>query len=197
MRRELTFAMTLLVSMPSSGFCADCAPGPDDPPSTGCLLELGDAPTRTGLIPGLSNGRLDPAALSKASGHGVESRTWSEPDPREPGIVLHHIAISGSLLDVLGTHVGSPPYGLTELSVRNPHVALPCGLRVGQPLKAFVTTLAIDLDPERWDPSREVHLAWAKFESYRDTCFASHANISLRLTPTREVREVRWEYFAD
>jgi hypothetical protein len=112
-------------------------------------------------------------------------------------MVLHHIAISGSLLDVLGTHVGSPPYGLTELSVRDPHVVLPCGLRVGQPLKAFVTTLAMDLDPERWDPSREVDLAWAKFESHEGTCFASHASISLRLTPTREVREVHWYYFAD
>jgi hypothetical protein len=110
---------------------------------------------------------------------------------------LHHIRISGSLIDVLGTHEGSPPYMLTELSVRDPGIVLPCGLRIGQPLKAFVTALSTNIDPERWDRSKDVRLDWSKFESRGRVCFASHANIFLRLTPTREVREVRWEYFAD
>lgn len=92
---------------------------------------------------------------------------------------------------------GEPPYELTGLSVRDPKVALPCGLRIGQPLKAFVKALSIKVDPERWDPTKEIRLDWSKYESQGSICFASHANIFLRLTPTREVREVRWEYFAD
>jgi len=193
----VVLAIGLLIGARSPALGAGCASGPDDVATTGCLLELGDAPLKSTLFPGLSNGLVDPAAVLKAAGTGVASRTWSAPDPREPGIIEHHTAISGSLVDVKGTHRGEPPYELIELSVRDPKVALPCGLRIGQPLRAFVKALPIQVDPERWDPAKEIRLDWSKYESQGSFSSAYHANIFLRLTPTGEVREVRWEYFAD
>ena len=196
MSRGLAYAAFAIAPLVCAHSWAAC--GSDDyVSSTGCLLELGEAPTGAGLIPGLSNGSIDPAAVSKAAGTGVAIRTWSGPDPREPGIVQNNIHISGSLIDVLGAHEGSPPYMLTELAVRDPNVALPCGLRIGQPLKAFASAPSIDVGPERRDPKRGIRLDWAKYVDRGSFCSASHANIFLRLTPTEDVREVRWEYFAD
>jgi hypothetical protein len=163
--------------------------------SKGCLLELGDAPGKN-LIPGISEGVIDPAVLSEAAGSGPTTRTWSEPDGREPGMINYHIAVKGPLIDVLGTHGGEPPYGVEQLAIRDPNVRLPCGLRVGQPLDKFVAALGPG-DPQ--DPRRrgEARWDWAKFWDSGNFCSGAHATIFLRLSPKNEVQEVRWEYYAD
>ena len=207
MKRCLAVAALLWLGVLQPGFCEDaCRPEPGEI-STGCMLELGDAPGNnliSGLTsPGLASGIIDPVidlvALAKAIGAGAPHRTWTEPD-RDPSITNYKIAIKGPLIDVVGVHVGKPPYTVKELSLRDPKILLPCGLKVGQPLKKFLATLQMKSDvsdPERWDPNKDVRLGWGKMWSAEGVCFAANANIILRLTPSREVREVRWEYFAD
>jgi hypothetical protein len=139
----------------------------------------------------------DPAAVSKAAGSGVATRTWSAPEPREPGSTSQYIAIKGPLVDVQGTtYGGEPPYYLEKLAIRDTGIALPCGLRVGQPLAKFVAALGSDQpqDPRRREEAR---WDWAKFEERGAYCAAAHATIFLRLSPKNEVQEVRWEYYAD
>ena len=207
MKTRLALAASLWLGVLQPGFCEDaCRPEPGEV-STGCMLELGDAPgknlisglTSPGLASGIIDPVIDPVALAKAIGAAAPHRTWTERD-RDPSIKNHKIAIKGPLIDVVGVHVGKPPYTVKELSLRDPKIELPCGLKVGQPLKKFITTLSMEgvvSDPERWDPNKDVHLGWGKMWSAGGVCFAANANIILRLTPSREVREVHWKYFAD
>ena len=198
MKTRLVLAILLSLGTFQPGFGADnCDPDPGEV-STGCMLELGEAPGKN-LVRGLTGGILDPVELVKTLGPGASSRTWSEGD-RDPSVTNYRIAITGALIDIVGVHHGEPPYGVEELAVRDPQIELPCGLKVGQPLRKFITTLAMEgvvSDPDRWDPKRDVHLSWGKMWSAKGVCFGANANIILRLTPSREVREVRWQYFAD
>jgi hypothetical protein len=111
-------------------------------------------------------------------------------------MINYHIAVKGPLIDVLGTHGGQPPYGVEQLAIRDPNVQLPCGLRIGQALTAFVAALGPPYPQER--PRRGVaEWNWAKFEDRGMYCSGANATISLRLGPKNEVQEVRWEYYAD
>lgn len=208
MKTRLALAASLWLGVLQPGFCEDACGKPEPGQvSTGCMLQLGDAPgknlipglTSPGLASGLIDPVIDPVALAKAIGAAAPPRTWTKGD-RDPTVTDHMIAINGPLIDVVGVHVGKPPYTLEELSLRDPKIELPCGLKVGQPLKKFITTLSMERvvsDPERWDPNRDVRLGWGKMWSAGGVCFEANANITLRLTPSREVREVHWYYFAD
>jgi len=190
----LPLAIALSLAAPSNGFGANRCED-EEQSSKGCLLELGDAPGKD-LIPGISNGVIDPALLSAAAGSGATTRAWTGPDGPEPGMINHHIAVKGPLIDVLGTHDGKPPYGVEQLAIRDPNVQLPCGLRIGQALTAFVAALGPPYPQE--SPKRGVaEWYWAKFEDRGMFCSAGHATIRLRLGPKNEVQEVRWAYYAD
>lgn len=156
------------------------------PQQAKCLLAFGDAPLKTRLLPGIANGRVDPGAAEASA----KTRTWSAPDPREPPFMLHYAEISGSRFQVLGVYSDALPYHVEMLALRDPNVALPCGLRVGQPMDQFTKVLG---QPTQGRADGEVGYDWEKyaFES------AWHANIMLRLGPTRGVQEIRWEYYAD
>ena len=192
----LPLAIALSLCAPAQGSAANRCEDEEQQSSKGCLLELGDAPGRD-LIPGISKGEIDPTALSKAAGSGATTRTWSEPDRREPGIINHHIAVKGPLIDVLGTHGGKPPYGVEELAIRDPEVQLPCGLRVGQPLAAFVAALGPPYPQDSNTRGVVTEWYWQKFEDRGMYCSGGNATISLRLSPKNEVQEVRWVYYAD
>jgi hypothetical protein len=191
----LPLAIALSLAAPSEGFGANRCEDEEQQSSKGCLLELGDAPGKN-LIPGILAGEIDPAVVSRAAGSGATTRIWSEPSGREPGMIDHHIAVKGPLIDVLGTHDGKPPYGVEQLAIRDPSVQLPCGMRVGQPLAAFVAALG---PPYPQDPPRRgvAEWYWAKFEDRGMYCTGAHATISLRLGAKNEVQEVRWDYYAD
>jgi hypothetical protein len=164
---------------------------PPRPPR--CLLALGDAPLRKKLLPGISKGTVDPGA-ARAADPSVKTRTWSAPSQYEPEIMLHYVEISSSRFQVLGVYSNAPPYGIDTLTLRDPTVALVCGLRVGQPVDRFIKALG---QPPESLAGEEIEYDWDKYALGDGFEFAWHANIVLRLGPKRVVQEVRWEYYAD
>lgn len=155
-----------------------------------CLLALGDAPLRKKLLPGISKGTVDPG-VAKAADPSVKTRIWSAPDPREPGFMVHYAEISGSRFQVRGVHEDSPPFRVEILALRDPTVALVCGLRVGQPVDRFIKALG---RPEGL-AGGEIGYDWER-RAHEDGV-NRNANIVLRLGPKRVVQEIRWEYYAD
>lgn len=186
--------LAVAASMPMLAFSDGC---PVDESTSGCLLELGKFPGETTLIPGLARGRIDAAPLEVAAGKGAKTRTWTAPDPREPGIMEDHIDIEGPLLHIHGIRERSYPYGVTKLTIRDPRIDLPCGLRIGQPIEKFIEILHPNLDQQLWKSRSKVRLDWDNYVLYDDICYASHALIFLQVSPTREVREISWGFFAD
>ncbi|MDX1251919.1 MAG: hypothetical protein IDH49_06655 [Gammaproteobacteria bacterium] len=157
---------------------------------------MGDAPLRKKLLPGISKGTVDPGA-TKAADPSVKTRIWSAPDPREPGFMVHYAEISGSRFQARGVHENSPPYRVEILALRDPAVALPCGLHVGQPVDRFIKALGQPANATERRPGGKVEYDWDKYAPGDGFEFAWHANILLRLGPKRVVQEVRWEYYAD
>ena len=162
---------------------------PPRPPR--CLLALGDAPLRKKLLPGISNGTVDPGA-AKAADPSVKTRTWSAPSQYEPDSILHYVEISSSRFQILGVYSDAPPYGIDTLTLRDPAVALVCGLRVGQSVDRFIKALG---HPPEGLAGGEVEYDWQQYTN--DGAVNWYANILLRLGPKREVQEIRWEYYAD
>jgi len=190
----LLCGLALVAGTPKSAFSGNC---PVNESTSGCLLDLGKLPGYTSAIPGLPKGTIDATVVKVAAGKGATVRTWTAPDPREPGIMEDHIDIKGPLLHVHGIREGSHPYGVTDLAIRDPHIDLPCGLRVGQPIEKFIKALHPNLQPFLWKSRQEVRLEWNNYVLDDDICYASHANILLYVLPNGDVREVQWEYFAD
>lgn len=166
------------------------------PKANKCLLTFGDAPLKTRLLPGLSKGIVDPGAVSAADA-SAKTRFWSAPDPQEVGVVLHYVEISGARFQVRGDHEDSPPYRVKMLVLRDPAVALPCGLRVGQPVDQFIKALGQPANSTQHRPGSEIEYAWDKYAPGDGFEFAWHANIVFRLGPKLAVQEILWEYFTD
>lgn len=154
------------------------------PQQAKCLLALGDAPLGKKLLPGISKGKVDPGAADTSA----QIRTWSEPDRQEPDVMLHYVEISSPRYQVLGIHSGSPPYGMDILTLRDSAIALPCGLRVGQPMDQFIKALG---QPTESGADGEVGYYWEKLLT--DVTYIN-GNIMLRPSPKRVVQEIRWEY---
>jgi hypothetical protein len=157
---------------------------PPSPQQAKCLLALGDAPRSTKLLPGISQGKVDPGAADKSA----HIRIWSQPDRQEPDVMLHYVEISSPRFQVLGIHSGFPPYGIEMLTLHAPTVALPCGLRVGQPMDQFIKALG---QPFQGGIIGEVEYYWEKFF---DSVSYTNGNILLRHGPKQLVEEIRWEY---
>jgi hypothetical protein len=156
------------------------------PQATRCLLALGDVLLGTKLLPGISKGTVNPGAVRVAD-PSAKTRTWSVPDPQEPDVMLHYAEISSSRFQVLGVYSNAPPYGIKTLALRDPAVALPCGLRVGQPIGRFIKALG---RPPQEGTGDEVEYYWEKF---LDTVSYDNAYIVLRFG-SAGVQEIRWEY---
>lgn len=161
-----------------------------------CLLAFGGAPLEAMLLPGILKGTVNPTVM-RAANPATKTRTWSAPDPREPAILLHYVEISGSRFQVLGVHTGSQTYEIQTLRLRDPTVALPCGLRVGQSVNRFIKALGKPADSTQPQPGDKVEYAWDKYAPGDGFMFAWHANIVLRLGPKLAVQEIWWRYFAD
>ncbi|MDX1251917.1 MAG: hypothetical protein IDH49_06645 [Gammaproteobacteria bacterium] len=152
---------------------------------------MGDAPLRKKLLPGISKGTVDPGA-ARAADPSVKTRTWSAPSQYEPEIMLHYVEISSFRFQVLGVYSNAPPYGIDTLTLRDPTVALVCGLRVGQPVDRF--TKALGQPPEDL-AGGEIRYDWQEYTLEDGVNW--NANIVLRLGPKRVIQEIRWEYYAD
>ena len=157
------------------------------PQQAKCLLALGDVPRRTKLLPGISKGRVDPRTVEASA----RIRTWSKPDPREPPFMLHYVEISSPRYQVLGIHSGSPPYGMDILTLRDSAIALPCGLRVGQPMDQFIKALG---QPTESGADGEVGYYWEKLLT---NVTYINGNIMLRPDSKRVVQEIQWESIDD
>lgn len=156
------------------------------PQATKCLLALGDVLLGTKLLPGISKGTVNPGAV-RAADPSAKTRTWSKPDPQEPDVMLHYVEISSSRFQVLGVYSNAPPYGIKTLALRDPAVALPCGLRVGQPIERFIKALG---QPLQGGTSGKVEYYWEKF---LDDVTYDNAYIVLQFGSTG-VQEIRWEH---
>lgn len=179
---------------------ANCGPlSVEEQSSEGCLLALGDVPGGI-LLPGLKSGILDPAALKLYLGESAKSRTWSEPDPQEPGTLIDYIEVSDPRIEVhaLRGHGHTEAlYGMETLTIRMPEINLPCGLRVGSPVESFVAKLGPPYHAEAVGRGRVLSYDWNRYSCHGDLWWAEHATIDLSVDDALTVEGVRWYYYAD
>lgn len=164
---------------------------------TSCLLAFGGIPQKIRLLPGISKGVVNPGAV-RATDPSAKTRTWSEPDRQELGIMWHYIEISSSRFGVRGAYSDALPYHVEMLALRDPAVALPCGLRVGQSMDQFIKVLGQPIE----QPIGRSGPIWEKVEysghEYRpDSAERAPPDIMLWIGPNWKIREIQWEYVID
>lgn len=147
------------------------------------------------------DGSLINSPLTNHFGAPKEVKEWEEPDSRELGVTIrkkqwlfHGVRI---LLDTpLLSSQRYPETWLNRVEISTPRYRLCRGLKVGQPLSAFIKSLGQPEIPFDQNVGKVIYEAQS-FESVGGVSFAGQATITLNIDKKMNVMSIYWEYWAD
>jgi len=146
-----------------------------------------------------ADGAVEEAVILQHLGNPTDIKEWQEPDKREPGLVTTYrtYIFKGLEITTVAPQTGKQPgTWLERIVVTSPRYRLRCGLRVGEPLAAFIHVLG--------DPGKSFDSDKGEVKYYAETAqmvdgvtFAGHATITFVIDKNGKVKAINWWYWAD
>lgn len=146
-----------------------------------------------------ADGAVEEVVILQHLGHPSDIKEWQESDKREPGLVNKYkiYLYKGLEITTVTPQTGKQPGTWIErIVVTSPRYRLSSGLRVGEPLAAFIHVLG---EPEiPFDRDRgEVKYYTESIQILDGVAFAGHATITIMVDKNGKVKAISWWYWAD
>jgi hypothetical protein len=146
-----------------------------------------------------ADGAVEEAVILQHLGHPTDIKKWQESDKREPGLINKYrtYIYNGLSITIVTPQTGEQPgTWLERIVVTSPRYRLSSGLRVGEPLAAFIHVLG---DPVKsFDRNKgEVKYYAEAVQMLDGVTFAGHATITIMVDKNRKVKAISWWYWAD
>ena len=146
-----------------------------------------------------ADGAVEEAAILQHLGHPSDIKEWQESDKWEPGLVnkYKNYLYKGLEITTVTPQAGEHPNAwLERIVVTSPRYRLRSGLRVGEPLAAFIYVLGEPEIPLYRDRD-EVKYYAETIQTLDGVAFAGHATITLMIDKNGKVKAISWWYWAD
>lgn len=147
------------------------------------------------------DGAIKNIPLTNYFGTPKEVKEWEEPDSRDPSLTVrktqwlfHGVRI---LLDTpLPSSRKNPTIWLNRVEISTPRYKLCQGLKVGQPLSAFIKLLGEPELPLDLHAGKVIYEA-QNFQPVGGIAFAGQATITLNVDKEMNISSISWQYWAD